>query len=203
LDYPQQPCAEPVERIPEAPGKEIMHVVVEPPIPEESIQLADIPSPNGSLRDLVLALRPPIAVEPEAQPEPDLDDLWSFAAKKSKKKKKKTKSPPDFPNLAIHAKVYTLGEVYDMRGLKQTALEKYKVETEHYWDTIDFLDSVGEVFMATPDHDRAMRDVVLSTITKHLDLLDRPEVQGVIKSVPALAYDLLMRIHTSHKTCPQ
>ena len=99
---------------------------------------------------------------------------------------------PDGPNLTIHAKVYALGAMYGIPGLKALALEKFKLEATYFWDTDDFITAAGEVYTTTVDSDRDMRALVVGTILQHTGLLDIDEVQAVIKTVPDLSFDILM-----------
>lgn len=137
------------------------------------------------------------AREPEPSPplfeDPPLlmDDDTSLRRKPVLKKKKKGKIRAP-PNLTIHARVYALGEKYGVRGLKALALEKFKKETDIHWSSDDFLRAAQEVYTSTIDHDRPMRDAVVETITKHPDLLDKEQVQDVVKSLE-LSFDLLMQ----------
>ena len=69
-----------------------------------------------------------------------------MSGKVAKKKREKKKSAGlllpeafDIPNFTIHARVYALGEKYDILGLKTLSLEKFKREAEVHWDSDDFI----------------------------------------------------------------
>lgn len=100
------------------------------------------------------------------------------------------------PNLMIHAKVYALGEQYAVEGLKAVALEKFVAEAKVHWTTEDFLRAVEHVYSSTPEHDRALRDVVVNTFyERRRELMDRGKVKRYLRDVPDLAYDVLMHLY--------
>ncbi|KAM3523662.1 hypothetical protein NHJ13051_005000 [Beauveria bassiana] len=95
------------------------------------------------------------------------------------------------PNLYLHAKVYALGEKYGVHDLKGFALRKFHIEAKHHWQSDDFLHAIREVYTSTIDEDRALRDVVVEVVDAHLELLEQPRCQALIKDLE-LCFDLLM-----------
>lgn len=108
------------------------------------------------------------------------------------------KMPPEPPNLTIHAKVYALGEKYDVSGLKAIALQKFKKESAFYWDNDDFLRALEEVCKSIAVHDRPMRDAILDIIMKHPELLDKEPAQSLVRNND-LCFDLIMRFRGAYR----
>jgi hypothetical protein len=108
------------------------------------------------------------------------------------------------PNLTIHARVYALGEKYDIKGLKALALEKFKKEAIEYWDSHDFIQAVEEVYTSTIDQDRGMRDAVVQAIRVHPTVLDKALMQDVVRRLD-LCFDLMMKFRDGlyHYETPQ
>ncbi|KAK4107255.1 hypothetical protein N656DRAFT_785464 [Canariomyces notabilis] len=100
--------------------------------------------------------------------------------------------------VVTHAKVYALAEKYLIRGLKAVALRRFKASAAHSWLGInDFLQAVHEVYTSTIEDDRGLRDIVVETLYKHSEWLDREEMRDVLRAFGALTYDLViyMRQH--------
>lgn len=107
--------------------------------------------------------------------------------------------PPDAAphansNLVIHAKLYALGSKYGIHGLKTLSADKFEKEVEHSWESDDFLRAAQEAYTSAGD-DRTIRDAVLNAMKLHPQLLDRKQVQDVIKRLE-LSFDLLMHMHS-------
>ena len=127
-------------------------------------------------------------------------DISDVAGATSKAKKKKQsfnfEDTPEIPNLTIHARLYALGEKYDIGGLKTLSLEKFKKEVRVHWDSYDFLRAAEEIYTSTIDRDRGMRDAVVDAISQHRNILNKEQVQNVVKRLD-LSFDLLMRFCNS------
>lgn len=94
--------------------------------------------------------------------------------------------------LVTHAKVYALAEKYLIRGLKAVALRQFKAAATASLDINDFLQAAWEVYTSTIDDDRGLRDVVVETLYKHSQWLDKEEVRDMVKRLGALTYDLVI-----------
>ncbi|KAK4194182.1 hypothetical protein QBC40DRAFT_311651 [Triangularia verruculosa] len=99
--------------------------------------------------------------------------------------------------LLTHAKVYALAEKYLIRGLKAVALRQFKAAATVSLNINDFLLAMLEVYTTTIEDDRGLRDIVVETLYKHSQWLDKEEVRDVVKGLGALTYDLViyMRQH--------
>jgi len=102
----------------------------------------------------------------------------------------------NFPNLAIHARIYSLGEKYGIQGLKTLSLDKFSREVKYHRNSEDFIHAVKEVFTSTVEEDGGLRDVILGEIVNHPDLLDKEQLQDVVKSC-GLCFELMMRLRRS------
>lgn len=104
----------------------------------------------------------------------------------------------DVPNLTTHAKVYALGEKYDIKGLKTVALEKFKKEANVHWDSDDFITAIEEVYTSTVANDRGMRNAVVEAIYEHhvYALIKKP-LQDVVRRLD-LCFDLMMRFRSAY-----
>ncbi|KAK3693262.1 hypothetical protein B0T22DRAFT_369871 [Podospora appendiculata] len=100
-------------------------------------------------------------------------------------------SEPIVDILVTHAKVYALAEKYMIRGLKAVALRQFKAAATVSLDINDFLQATWEVYTSTIDDDRGLRDVVVETLYKNSQWLDKEEVRDVVKGLGALTYDLI------------
>lgn len=98
------------------------------------------------------------------------------------------------PELITHAKVYALAEKYRIDDLKAVALRKFNEETVKHWARRDLLEATQVVYQSTVETDRGMRDAAVSTFFKHPELLDKQEVQDMFRTLPLLAYDLMMYV---------
>ena len=93
--------------------------------------------------------------------------------------------------------VYALADKYNIRDLKAFALLKFKAATAEHWAAHDFLDAAREAYLSTVEADRGLRNVIVTTFHKHMELFDTEEAQDVLKEVGMLAYDLLMYTHST------
>lgn len=101
---------------------------------------------------------------------------------------------PTGNELIIHTKVYALAEKYLIDGLKALALRKFNEATIDHWASNDLLEAAQVVYQYTVETDRGMRDTVIQTFYGHPELLDKEEVQDIFRTLPLLAYDLMMHV---------
>lgn len=92
----------------------------------------------------------------------------------------------DVSNLTIHARLYALGEKYEIKGLKSLSLSKFKRKAMVHWNSADFIRAVEEVYTGTVDQDRGMRDAAVVAIRKRPAVLDKKPVQDVVKRLDLL-----------------
>jgi hypothetical protein len=141
------------------------------------------------------------------------DDEWVPRTKKTKKKKRITSSwgfgsppPIDYPpppmddaapykskemQLNIHAQMYALADKYGIHDLKNLAREKFAETVLNDWNNSGFPLAVQTVYSSTPNNDHGLRDVVVATLNEHRELMDKTEVEALVKEVNGLAFGLL------------
>lgn len=101
--------------------------------------------------------------------------------------------------LVHHARVYTLGHMYDVASLRERAMQKFAEISKDRCHSAKFPIAVFEIYTTTPETDRGLRDVVVGTILQHNALLDIPELQTVMQDT-RLGYDLVMAAHNRKTT---
>lgn len=101
---------------------------------------------------------------------------------------------PPRNELIIHTKVYVLAEKYLIDGLKALALRKFNEAAIEHWASNDLLEATQVAYQSTVDTDKGIRDAVVRTFYKHPELLDKEEVQDIFRTLPLLAYDLMMYV---------
>lgn len=98
----------------------------------------------------------------------------------------------DASQLLLHAKMYEMGDKYDVIGLQDLAREKFLRACAVYYHDERFTQAARHAFSTTPDHDIGLRDVVKDVIWEHMDLLKKAEVQALVQDSKGLAMTLLM-----------
>ncbi|KAK3681069.1 hypothetical protein B0T22DRAFT_415496 [Podospora appendiculata] len=129
--------------------------------------------------------------------------LLPIAARSPKEKTKmngikpKPAGPPPCTNLAIHARLYEIGERYGIRGLKDLALEKFKSDLKSLWEPGDLMEAIEVTYSPDlgNDNDNAMRKVIVQALSAHRDLLTEAPVQEVVQKFGKLSFDLMMTFH--------
>lgn len=107
--------------------------------------------------------------------------------------------PKRKPDFVLHAKIYALGEKYEIKDLKALALQKFAFEATACWSFSSFRIGAKEAYTSTVDEDRGMRDIVVETVLKHRLLISMPDFKNVLKETD-LGYDLLMRLRLAEVT---
>jgi len=87
--------------------------------------------------------------------------------------------------------MYEIADKYEVRGLKDLAREKFQRSCKQFWDNDVFAVAAHHVFSTTPDSDKGLRDLVSLTISKHMCLMDKPEIEALLTEFNGLAFDLL------------
>jgi hypothetical protein len=93
--------------------------------------------------------------------------------------------------LLVSAKMYEIGDKYDVLGLKQLALAKFSLACEKYWESQQFAPAAHYVFSTTPESDKGLRDIVAKTIADHMKTLNSPAVEALLNEFNGLAMGVL------------
>lgn len=68
----------------------------------------------------------------------------------------------DTPVLSTHAVMYSMGDKYDIEGLRNLATKKYCSDLQGILGTSEFFSSIPYVYTLTPESSRDLRDPVLA-----------------------------------------
>ncbi|KAF2655628.1 hypothetical protein K491DRAFT_716060 [Lophiostoma macrostomum CBS 122681] len=102
-------------------------------------------------------------------------------------------------SMLTHAKMYEIGDKYDVVGLKELAKNKFAQICRVHWNSPHFPTAAKHAFSTTPDEDKGLRDIVRKTISNHMHLIaDKPEIKEIMKEYNGLAYDLFMETAAMH-----
>jgi hypothetical protein len=94
--------------------------------------------------------------------------------------------------LLIHAKMYEIGDKYQISGLKDLSKFKFELACARFWDDEIFAQAAGHAFSTTPEEDGGLRRIVVKTISEHMGLLKKGEVGALMAEFNGLAFGLLM-----------
>ncbi|KAH6644293.1 hypothetical protein C7974DRAFT_459937 [Boeremia exigua] len=93
--------------------------------------------------------------------------------------------------LLLHAKMYEMGDKYDVVGLKDLAKEKFGRACKHFWSTPNFAAAAHHAFSTTVEDDKGLRDIVSATICEHIELVNDPGVSVLLTQFSGLALGIL------------
>ncbi|KZM22844.1 uncharacterized protein EKO05_0001087 [Ascochyta rabiei] len=94
-------------------------------------------------------------------------------------------------HLLVFAKMYEMADKYDVAGLKDLCVEKYKRACLKFWDDPKFAQSAYHVYCTTPSRDKGLRNIVCKTLSDHMSLLEKPEIEDLMTEFNGLAFGLL------------
>ncbi|KAI8938335.1 hypothetical protein NX059_005986 [Plenodomus lindquistii] len=83
--------------------------------------------------------------------------------------------------------MYQLADKYNAVGLKDLVIEKFDRGCRLFWDDEQFAIAADHVFSSTPEEDDGLRDMVIATISKHREILNKAEVNALIAKYHSLA----------------
>lgn len=110
--------------------------------------------------------------------------------------------PPELSGTAdqliTHAKMYEIGDKYNVSGLKELSLHKFQRACGKYWNYPEFAEAANHAFSTTPDDDKGLRDIVCTTISEHMVLMKEPEVEALLTEFNGLAFGLLKKKAAQH-----
>jgi hypothetical protein len=98
---------------------------------------------------------------------------------------------PSPENLLLHAKMYEIGDKYDVVGLKQLAREKFSRGCAEHWNNEYFVPAAHYALSTTPEEDAGLRGLVADTLSTHMKLLNKPEIQALLNEHNGVAVCLL------------
>ncbi|KAI4746980.1 hypothetical protein E4T50_02741 [Aureobasidium sp. EXF-12298] len=94
--------------------------------------------------------------------------------------------------LAIHSKMYAMGDKYQVPGLKALAVRKFKLS---YEKTCAGFDTAAVIaFMSTPETEQGMRQVIVDTLGRYPWIAKNEVVNMTVKKIPELLYAFYRRL---------
>jgi hypothetical protein len=95
--------------------------------------------------------------------------------------------------LLLHSKMYEMGEKYDVTGLKGLAREKFMRSCIEHWDSEHFAPAAHHACSTTVEEDIGLREVVITVISEHMSLMNKPEVVALLHEFNGLAVGVLQK----------
>ncbi|KAH7037547.1 uncharacterized protein B0I36DRAFT_380724 [Microdochium trichocladiopsis] len=95
------------------------------------------------------------------------------------------------PELLHHTRVYALGVFYDIDPLCVTAASKFREACRNQHSRDDFPPAAYEAYTTTEEAHRGIRDIAVDIILEYRSLLDKPELQTVMRETE-LGFDIVM-----------
>lgn len=96
----------------------------------------------------------------------------------------------------FHAQMYSVGDYFQIPGLKTTAQRYFRVALGCVWSRYAFYVTVDEVYTSTPASDRGLRDIVGELVMKNPQWVRgglKPMLyDGLLRDVPEFAIDLCL-----------
>jgi hypothetical protein len=146
--------------------------------------------------DAVVA--PAVIEVPDSPPRPKKKAKRSAPAKRGRAS---TSAPaqaalPPSPKVHLieHAKVFAMAVKYHVGALQILAVQKFKFEVEQHWDHEDLAHAIHVIYTSTADEVTQLREVAVEALDAHRgELLEKPEIAALLRSITGLACDLLMR----------
>ena len=98
--------------------------------------------------------------------------------------------------LQLHARMFALGDRYDIPGLRDVAVKKYSSRCAVSWKPLEFVESICDIYERTPSSLRHLRNAACIRMRKNLpNMLDDEAVanayENVLDQVPDFTKDLL------------
>ncbi|KAH7081227.1 hypothetical protein BKA63DRAFT_405963 [Paraphoma chrysanthemicola] len=108
----------------------------------------------------------------------------------------KINGPAD--QLLLHSKMYEIADKYDVKGLKDLARVKFEGSCATFWNDSLFSAAAHHAFSTTMEDDKGLRDVVSGTISNHMELIRKPEVQALMTEFNSLSMCVLLKKADEH-----
>ncbi|KAI4634196.1 uncharacterized protein J4E87_001367 [Alternaria ethzedia] len=103
----------------------------------------------------------------------------------------KARGPPS--QLLDHSKMYAIADKYDVTGLKELACKSFRRACGYFWNYTHFAIAVDHVFSSTVSEDTDLRSIIIQTISTHMAIVKKPEIQALVLKHGDLAIGILLR----------
>jgi hypothetical protein len=92
--------------------------------------------------------------------------------------------------MSLHAKMYALGQKYQVKGLQDIAKARFEAACKECWSVTKELSSAGWIVLNTTDE--SMRKVLAETISSHMEIYRTDEVMELLQESNELCLDIIM-----------
>jgi hypothetical protein len=99
-------------------------------------------------------------------------------------------SPDTLLNLS---KIYAITDKYDVTGLRELVCKDFALACDAFWDEDTFAIAIDHVFSSTVPEDTGLRHIVIETISKHMAVVKKPEIQALVTKHGDLALGVLLK----------
>ncbi|EDU41349.1 predicted protein [Pyrenophora tritici-repentis Pt-1C-BFP] len=96
-------------------------------------------------------------------------------------------------NCLIHSKMHTIADKYDVVGLKELSRKLFTLSCKAIWNDDAFLSAISHAFSTTFCEDLGLRDPIMEVISKHMELMHKPEMQALMLEHGDLAIGVLLK----------
>jgi hypothetical protein len=104
--------------------------------------------------------------------------------------------------LVTNAKVYILGDKYDITSLRDVASRKYKEKLEDMWNHHTFAESAKIIYDNIVSENDALKKAIIDVTIKNMSqLLKRDDFLSTLRSNGDIATDLLCAMPPAPKSC--
>jgi hypothetical protein len=100
--------------------------------------------------------------------------------------------------LMTYAKMYEVADKYDVVGLKDLSREKFDRGCISFWNDDAFPTAAHYAFSTTVEEDKGLRDIVSGTISAHMELIRKAEIQALMTEFNGLALSILLKKADEH-----
>jgi hypothetical protein len=94
-------------------------------------------------------------------------------------------------NPLVHARMYAIADFYEIPGLKSLAQKKFQQAASRHWNNIEFGEAIHVAYTSTVSEDKGLRQICKDVLLSHMTLLNKPEIEAILREVPDLAFDML------------
>lgn len=110
--------------------------------------------------------------------------------------------PSDNANMVMHAKVFATAVKYQVPALASLAAKKFEQSAKLNYEHADFARAIKAVYTSTPEDEIELRTVVVGILGQHKELMKKPEIRSIVKSINGLAFDLLAKTWKAYDVKP-
>jgi len=103
-------------------------------------------------------------------------------------------------NMVMHAKVFAAVVKYQVSALKILAASKFAQAVKANANHASFAEAIHISYTTTPEEVIELRDVIVRALTAHEELLEKEEVEAVVRIINGFAYELLKRDRSARTT---